>query len=704
MSQIFNIGPQYYRPPFPNDRFWKEDFRQIKDSGFNTVQLWMLWSWVEALPGTYCFDDYDRLVALAGESGLGVVLSVIPELQPLWIHRVVPDSELVTCDGRRVVSGNRNECHFGITPGGCFDHPEVWQRMAAYVEAVVMRYKNTPHLRGWDIWNELRWNVQAGDLVCYCPHTLREFRAWLDREHGGLDGLNRAWHRRYADWADVQPGIATGRPFTELMAYARFITWRCAEHARRRFEIFRRLDRTRPATVHGDSPCFLKGGGAETPPLDRGNDWDYADRLDGIGCSSFPLWGLTDAPDFAARIEALPAAARGRRIWLSEVQGGQAANGRSFLREVPARHQQNWLWTGLANGAETVLFWCWRDEVFTTEAGGFGFCGDDGFYPERAAAMRRTADILSRHGGTIAAFRPAPPQAGVLFSPESYYLHWAREGRGSAAQMALQGYGRALLKNHIPFRLVEERHLEGLDELKILFLPRVEVADGPLAARLSEWVRNGGTLVCDPETGAYDGAGIYRYPGERFTAKLTGRVEIGRRKLEGTSLDVRFSGRDYRLPAVQWLQPLGKRAGEKDGEPLVVTSVGKGRVVQIASYTADPYLDSDLCGSPAWKEMAGGFESFIAELAKMAGAGSPVEAQSETFSYVKSGEIDGQAAAFAIQADPSPVRLRFINCHASAFRDLISGRVFTVGHDGWLDLELDAELGVALLVCRPSNP
>jgi len=93
--------------------------------------------------------------------------------------------------GRTVVSSNRNECHFGITPGGCTDHPDVWGRMRRFLQEVATRYQPAPHLRGWDAWNELRWNVQADGLVCFCPHTLSAFRQWLSDTHGGLEGLNR---------------------------------------------------------------------------------------------------------------------------------------------------------------------------------------------------------------------------------------------------------------------------------------------------------------------------------------------------------------------------------------------------------------------------------------------------------------------------------------------------------------------------------
>ena len=57
-----NLGVQYYRAPFPQPEYWEEDFRKIRESGLNTVQLWLVWGWIESKPGIFDFDDYDRLV------------------------------------------------------------------------------------------------------------------------------------------------------------------------------------------------------------------------------------------------------------------------------------------------------------------------------------------------------------------------------------------------------------------------------------------------------------------------------------------------------------------------------------------------------------------------------------------------------------------------------------------------------------------
>ena len=38
------LAAQYYRPPFPERRYWKEDLDGMKAAGLNAVQLWVLWA------------------------------------------------------------------------------------------------------------------------------------------------------------------------------------------------------------------------------------------------------------------------------------------------------------------------------------------------------------------------------------------------------------------------------------------------------------------------------------------------------------------------------------------------------------------------------------------------------------------------------------------------------------------------------------
>lgn len=648
------IGVQYYRPPFPNDRRWAADLANIRAAGLNTLQLWVLWSWVEAEPGKFEFGDYDRLVELAGRNNLKVVLSVIPEVQPLWIHRVIPGSELVNHLGDKVVSTNRVECHFGLSPGACFDHPAAWERMQAFIRAVVGRYKGAPNLHGWDAWNELRWNVHAQGLVCFCPHTLRLFREWLGEKYGGLDGLNRAWQRRYASWDDVMPGWSASRPFTEAMAFQHFLTVRANEHARKRHATIKEIDAEHPVTMHGGQPSPYYAGGQSITPLDRCNDWFLAEFLDGVGCSSFPNWQHEDLDSFVVRMETIRSAAGSKRLWLSELQGGRAASGFAGAIPVRAVDQQHWLWNGIATGADTVLFWCWRDEIFTTEAAGFGIVGNDGFAEERVAGFQNTAAIIQRNGKLLAKCRPRPAEVGVLFSPQSYYLHWCHAYQSNIAKSALVGYGKALAKRGIGFEVVEEEHLEKLEGLKVLFMPRATALDDKTADRLLAFAAGGGTLVVESECGAFDPAGIYRYPEERFLARIGAR-DIGRRMSGQDPIPVKIAagGKTFRLTGVQWLTPWSVERGTawaKGGGGMLAGEVahGKGRVILLASYFGDQYL----------KQNYTAFEDFVGMLCETSGCRRGLEIK------------DGAGDVLVRECESAGSRVFFLFCK-TARRDLV---------------------------------
>jgi len=672
-----NLGVQYYRAPFPREEHWDEDFARIKASGLNCVQLWVLWGWVEATPGEYNFADYDRLVALAAKHGLGVILSSVAEIQPCWIHREVPGSEMIDHMGRIVVSSNRGECHFGITPGGCTDNPAVWQRMSGFLNAVVERYRHAENLIGWDAWNETRWNVQADGLVCFCEHTIRAFHEWLERKYGSLAGLNAAWLRRYSAWDEVRPGKLEHRPYTEMMAFEHFLTERANEHARQRYALIKALDNQHPVTLHGPVPCPLIGGSRMDQAMNRGNDWDFADTFDGVGCSSFPKWFHFDDADFGMRIEFVRSAAQGKRVWLSELQGGRSSIGFQLDEPVDALTQQRWIWNGKACGAETVIFWCWRDEVFGRESAGFGLSGRDGKAEERLAAMAQSGRLFTEHKELLSAYRPATPEVGVFFSPQSYYLNWAEEGKSDRMIDALQGYCRALGRSNIPYTVVEEEHLGVLEHLKILFMPHTLVVDDHTAARLAEFVQQGGTLVCESECGAFASNGLYRYPEERFTTELTGVCEIGRRTLTDKHIiTTLLDERELTLPVVQWLSPYTAGVGEvlaehADGPLIVQLPVGQGNVVLCGGYPGEGY----------WHQRTADFETYLEQLALDAGyrphaevlAPQPTADEFVYLKYGRSGEHQLLFVFFPASAATAQLRLAANFFTTTTVTDLISG-------------------------------
>lgn len=672
---FMNLGVQYYRAPFPDSKYWAEDFAKIKNSGLNTIQLWVLWAWVEPTPGNFRFDDYDRLVELAKQNGLKIVFSTIAEIQPYWIHREIPGSEMIDYLGVPVVSSNRADCHFGLAPGGCTDNPEVWSRMSRFLEMTVSRYRSASCLCGWDAWNELRWDEQAEKWVCFCPHTLAAYRKWLDERYGGLDNLNRIWKRRYGSFEDIMPGKIPGRPYTEMMTFQHFITWKANEHGKARYDLMKSLDPDHVVTVHGGSPSPLISGCGQTYAIHNGNDWKFADDMDGIGTSSFPAWNNMDDAEFGMRVECVYSAAQGKKVWLSEIQAARASHGFAMYNPVDAPSQQRWVWNGLACGADTMLFWCWRDEVFGKESAGFGLSGRDGCARQRLEAMRKTGGLLEENESLFANYRPIKPEVGIFHSPQSYYLHWAQESTADRAVRAAVAYARSLVRRSIPYLLVEEEHLEALKGLKILFMPRCLVLEQKTEKALEEFLRQGGTIVTDSECGAFNSIGFYRYPEERFLYRMTGALEVGRRQLTDSTIKIDLDGEKFNLPVTQWQTPLQYQEGtawseHPEGAVVLETPVGAGRVVQCATYPGETYIEHP----------TEDFERFVETLAKRAGWTPSVEVLSpsvekDSFVYVKTGESGNKKIVFVFMPkDHKEAHLRFRPGYfkSEILRDMIS--------------------------------
>ena len=123
------------------------------------------------------------------------------------------------------------------------------------------------------------------------------------------------------------PGKLPKRPYTEMMAFEKFLQWRAAEQMRFRAEIIKRADPTHIVTGHGAQPSAHMAGDAENHAINRGNDWDLVKPLDGVGCSHFPFWFAMSDADFGVRVECTRSAAGDKTVWVSELQGGSARQG-----------------------------------------------------------------------------------------------------------------------------------------------------------------------------------------------------------------------------------------------------------------------------------------------------------------------------------------------------------------------------------------
>jgi hypothetical protein len=116
---------------------WREDLQQIKKLGFNTVRCWVEWTAAEAEPGTFDFSALETVADLAAEVGLKVIVQVYMDSAPDWVGATHPDASFVAANGLAVKSQS--------SPGYCFDHAGVREKVLAFFAAPPARSPTSPH-------------------------------------------------------------------------------------------------------------------------------------------------------------------------------------------------------------------------------------------------------------------------------------------------------------------------------------------------------------------------------------------------------------------------------------------------------------------------------------------------------------------------------------------------------------------------------
>lgn len=72
---VFPYGAVYFRKSNPPEQDWARDHQTAARVGMNTFRHWFMWSAIEIAPGKYDWRDYDRMMDLAAQNGIKVVIA-----------------------------------------------------------------------------------------------------------------------------------------------------------------------------------------------------------------------------------------------------------------------------------------------------------------------------------------------------------------------------------------------------------------------------------------------------------------------------------------------------------------------------------------------------------------------------------------------------------------------------------------------------
>jgi beta-galactosidase len=693
-------APMLERQARSKKESWRKDIRQIKALGFNTVRAWIDWASGQPAEDRYDFETLDVLLELAEEEQLKLVLQVYMDSAPHWVGRKYPDGLFVSSNGQAIQPES--------SPGYCRDHPGVRAADLAFYAAVAERTKKSPAFLGWDLWSEphvINWANPTwipNPEFCFCLHTIRRFRGWLQKKYGSIDKLNEAWYRRFASWDEVQPSrMSTILSYTDYIDWKSFIADKLGEDLGERYRAVKDVAPRTIVTSHAAgvglfaSPHHWEG---------QADDWTMAAKVDFYGTSFYPKHSafVDRDPEWRGALFDFTrsfAYDEGRAgFWVGELQGGFGTIALNVSPTVTPDDIRIWTWSALARGAKGINYYAWYPMSSGYESGGFGLNHLDGTVTDRARLAGSIAQIVDRNQRLFLDARPPRAEVAVIYNPLGHFVGGRQRAaayggpQGEVAGIerdSLLGVHRALFPRNVPLDFVHIAHLSNdkLRQYKLVIFPYPLMMPESAARLLADYVREGGALVAEARLGwnnergqASDripGLGLWEVMGARESAIET--VPNGRTTMRWTSSDLPGLASGTVLPA-RWyketLEPLSSSARivaqfDDGAAAAVMGTFGKGRTLLLGSYVS---ASAQSTPSPA-------AEGFFAGLLEWAGVTLPAGATGSALE-VRHLDSGGDVLLFLFNHAKQPARsevwLRRPPREYSAV-DLLDGKTIRAG-------------------------
>jgi beta-galactosidase len=510
------LGACYYPEHWPTT-LWEDDFRRMRELGFSVIRIAeFAWSIFEPVEGTFDFDFFDRVMDLAQQHELQVILGTPTATPPAWLTAKYPEVLNVSQTGVVYHHGQRRHYNYNAPV-----YQELCRRI---VRQMAAHYKDHPALLGWQIDNELNCEVN----VFYAEADHRAFRTWLQARYGSLEQLNATWgtvfwNQTYTDWEQVHLTRPTpsGAPNPhQALDEKRFFSDSAIRFARLQAEAIREFDSTHWITTNG---LF---GHLDSHQLTE-------EVLDFISYDSYPqfatLW--PDAgpdPLLDRRWGWNLSTTRGisANFCVMEQQSGPGGWVNRIEQPTPKPGQMRlWTYQSIAHGADMVLYFRWRTATVGTEIYWHGINDYHNRPNRRVAEAARVGRELEAAGPSIAG---STYRAAVAILRD-YDNEWDGEldsWHGPYERQSNTAWYKALQHSHIPADVVYLRPATSAADLsryRCLIYPHPTLMNDERAEVLRAHVQDGGTLVLGCRTGYKDMAGrCYMRPMPGPVADLCG--------------------------------------------------------------------------------------------------------------------------------------------------------------------------------------
>jgi beta-galactosidase len=468
---------------------WLEDVALMREAGVNMVTLGVFsWGLLETRPGEYAWEWFDDVLALVHENGISVDLATPTAAPPSWLLHAHP--EILPVDE------DLHPQHPGGRLGWCPSSPVFRDYALSFVEQLAQRYGSHPAVRLWHLGNE----YGGGNARCYCDVSAARFREWLRTKYGSVAAVNEAWGTAF--WGHTFSSfdeIVPARGPRDAVNPARFLDY----HRFSSDELLAHFDAEAAIVrAHASQPIttnFMVGSG--------GHVVDYSTWSGHVDIVSNDHYTLVADPDrsteLALAADRMRGLTRDRSPWLLMEHSTGAPSWQERNRaKSPGEIVRNAL-AHVARGSDGAMFFQWRASTAGTEQFHSAMVPHAGTNTRVWREIVALGDALAR----LAEVQGAPverAQVAMLMDEESAWvfeqglkphraLRYAREPRAWHAAL----WERNVLTDVLP----ADADLAGYE---LVVVPSLILIDAARAARIHDYVRDGGTVLVTYLSGIVD--------------------------------------------------------------------------------------------------------------------------------------------------------------------------------------------------------
>jgi len=581
-----HLGSEIYLEPGQSFQDIDNWVRDLADSGMPIARVFMMWNYIEPKPGVWDFAQYDTLFKAAERYGVKITPTLVPNSPPFFTGK---------------------DFFYRTHIMEMFPTQKLRDASKEYIQKVVNRYKNSPALDTWWLYNEPSGYPENDTFA------IAEFRKWLALKYHTIEALNKAWQAYFADFDDItydqrwsMGGWVWQAPFYDWCHFWRRqindqIAWLRAQ--------VEKYDKKHPFTTNPPG-VFNSLAYYDLPGMGK--------AVDILGASLHPSWFFSWVPRYQYGLaiswqnDLLHGVTGEKPYWISELQGGSNWHSQYPLDPSPDDIAQ-WVWTSLGSGASRVIFWLLNARMQGNESTEWALLD---FQQKPSNRMKKAAEIahvVQDHKAIFWDAKPVSSPITIIVSPLTLLMQDRKQNRASsldavkalAHQKAAMACYNALMEQGIPVQLkiIDAFDWNTEQRGQVAILPDVMALTAEEIKGIKAFIHGGNKVVVTGLTGLYD---------EHEKSWIVNREFPLEDALGGTIQDI-LSDTDsfaikldgyghHQFPAQLCysvvLPENGKVIGQMNGKPIALSHrYGKGSVLWIPSMIsmgAWAYGDSSL--------------------------------------------------------------------------------------------------------------